>query len=134
MNQLFVCVVLLCVVIVSSYQFIKVNKLDKKITIVPLPHSSELSDSMSNMYRSTKSLNVLPNAEVQLNMCNQKTSLIDAEINILQNRITEKKQQTIVSCQNKLKAKIDTYKKLYKHLNNVDISADELTELENKLG
>lgn len=134
MNLLFVCVVLLCVVVVSSYQFIKINKLDKKITIVPLPRSGELSDSMSHLYRSTKSLNVLPNPEVQLNMCNQKTSLIDEEISILQNRIVEKKQQTVIICQNKLKDKIDIYKKLYKKINNVDMSADELTELENKLG
>lgn len=140
MNQLFVCVVLLCVVIVSIYHFIKINKWDKKIIIAPLNPSGDLSDSfnnydsISNMYSSSKSLNVLPNTEAQLNMCYQQTALIDAEIHNLQSRLTEKKQQNAIICQSKLKTKLDVYKKLYKSLNGVDMSDDELTALENKMG
>lgn len=140
MNQLFVCVVLLCVVIVSIYHFIKINKWDKKIIVAPLNPSGDLSDSfnnydsISNMYSSSKSLNVLPNTEAQLNMCYQQTALIDAEIHNLQSRLTEKKQQNAIICQSKLKTKLDVYKKLYKSLNGVDMSDDELTALENKMG
>jgi len=140
MNQLFVCVVLLCAVIVSSYYFIKINKWDKKIKIAPLkpsgnvPDSFKNYDSISNMYSSSKSLNVLTNTEAQLHMCNQQSALIDAEINTLQNRLTEKKQQNAISCQNKLKIKLDIYKKLHKSLNGIDMSSDELAELENKIG
>lgn len=140
MNQLFVCVVFLCVVIVSSYHFIKVYKWDKKIIVAPLNPSGAVSDSfnnydsMSNLYSSSKSLNVLTNTEAQLNMCNQQIDLIDVEINNLQNRLTEKKQQNAISCKSKLRTKIDVYKKLYKSLNGVDMSADELTALENKVG
>ena len=140
MNHLFVCVVLLCVVIVISYHLIKTNKWDKKIIIAPLNPSGDPSDSfnnydpISNLYRSSKSLNVLPNAETQLHICNQQTVLIDAEINNLQSRLTEKKQLHAISCQSKLKTKLDVYKKLYKSLNGVDMSVDELAALENKLG
>jgi hypothetical protein len=140
MNQLFVCVVVLCAVLVSSYYFIKINKRDKKITIMPLKSSGNLTnsfnnyDSISNMYSSSKNLNVLTNTESQLHMCNQQTALIDAEINTLQSRLTEKKQQNAISCQNKLKIKLDIDKKLHRSLNGIDMSSDELAELENKIG
>lgn len=137
MNQLFVCAVLLCVVVVSGYQFIKTNKWDKKIVIAPLASSRNLSDSfnhydsISNQYGSTKSLNVLTSAETQLSACNQQIALIDAKINTLQNQLAEKKQQNLISCQSKLKNKIEVYKKLYRNINNTDIPVNELTELEN---
>lgn len=138
MNQLFVCVVLLCVVVVISYRFIKANK----IIISPLNPPSGLSDSFNiydsipkpSLYSSSKSLNVLPTAETQLQLCNQQTVLIDAEINNLQSRLTEKKQQNVIGCQSKLKTRFDVYKKLYKSLTGADMSADELAALENKIG
>jgi hypothetical protein len=86
------------------------------------------------MYSSSKNLNILTNTESQPHMCNQQIALIDAEINTLQNRITEKKQQNAIICQNKLKSKLDIYKKLHRSLNGIDMSSDELAELENKIG
>lgn len=137
MNQLFVRVVLLCAVVVCILYFIKNKNLAKKIKIKPLSpdrNSSESYNRYDVLLGSSRNVSNLAEIEMKLATCQQQTGLIETEINSLQNQITEKKQQSFLSCQAKIKQKIDNYKRLYKSLHNVDIPNKELLELENKIG
>jgi hypothetical protein len=148
MNQLFVRVVLICSVVICIWYFIIISKWSKKIILVPaktvppkvagilVPSETTPPDEARRLvvYGSTKNLNNLTDIETQLYVCNQQTGLIEVEINNLQTLLTEKKQQSFSSCQQKLKNRLSFYKKLYKSIYNVDMSNKELTELENKIG
>jgi hypothetical protein len=136
MNQLFVCVVLLCAVVIYIYSFTKSDKRDIKNIIVPLaPHRSLPDyDVITNKYGSTRALDGLTDVEMQLNTCNQQTGLIDVEIQKLQSRLIEKNKKSVLDCQSKLKSKFGIYRRLYKNINNADMSASEISELENRVG
>jgi|LauGreDrversion4_2_1035121.scaffolds.fasta_scaffold00715_24 peptidoglycan hydrolase CwlO-like protein len=137
MNQLFVRVVLLCAVVVCILYFIKNEDFAKKIKIKPLAPDRNSSSSYNRydvLLGSSRNLSNLAELEMKLATCHQQTGLIETEINTLQNQITEKKQQSFISCQAKLKQKLDAYKRLYKSIHNVDIPNKELLELENKIG
>lgn len=136
MNQLFVRVVLLCFVVVCSLYVIKHGQWNKNIVIKSLTPDRNPSFNRYDvlLYGSTRNLNSLSDIEMQLATCNQQTGLLDVEINNLQNQISEKKQQNLISCQNKLKQRFGIYKRLYKSINSSDISNRELLELENKIG
>jgi hypothetical protein len=151
MNQLFVRVVLLCSVVACSLYFISTSKWNKKIRILPLPLNRTAAttksdgvldvtpvngvyDVLVNGYGSAKNLPSLTDIETQLNECNQQTGLLDLEINTLQTQLAEKKQQTFISCQHRLKNRLTFYKKLYKGINNAEMSDREVLELERKIG
>jgi hypothetical protein len=160
MNQLFVRVVLLCSVVVCVWYFINASKWSETTVIIPLNPNRNSPyvfgddngdvntnragtrgvtplnryDVLLNKYGSTKNLTNLADVEIQLNMCNQQTGLLEVEINTLQTQLAEKKQQTFNTCQQRLKNRIAFYKRLYKGINNVEMSDRELVELENKIG
>jgi len=152
MNQLFVRVVLLCSVVVCSLYFISTSKWNKKIRIIPFPPNRSAAttksrgvvdgtpldgdnyDVLVNGYGSAKNLPSLTDIETQLNECTQQTGLLDFEINVLQTQLAEKKQQTFVSCQHRLKNRLAFYKRLYKGINNAEMSDREVLELERKIG
>ena len=136
MNQLFVCVVLLCAVVIYIYSFTKSDKRDIKNIIVPLAPRRSLPDYdvITNKYGSTRTLDGLTDVEMQLNTCNQQTGLLDVEIQKLQSRLIEKNKKSVLDCQSKLKSKFGIYRRLYKNINNADMSASEISELENIVG
>lgn len=164
MNQLFIRLVLLCAVVVCGTFVVNFKKSTKNNMMVPVKslnskvlHSTKTvvtqlppklvppkvdkkiplnkyNDVILDKYKSDRNLNSLTEIEMQLATCNQQSGLLDVELQNLQNTLAEKKQQNFINCQNKLKQKIGIYKKIYKTIHNVEMTNNEVLELESKIG